>query len=161
MGAVPDVRRTESLREEHLDLLARELPQPVAEQPLGLAVGDDDVARGIGHHDGVGHRFEEIAEALLHQPDVTLHPERSDVLLGHDDALDFTDLVTQHLAGNIDVDERAILAAAGAVEGALAVPQDLGEVTGVFIAAGHRHDQLDHRRTDRLDAGIAKDAFRR
>ena len=48
--------------DEQLDQLADQLLPPVAEELLGLAVDEDDLAVAIDPHDRVGHQLQELLE---------------------------------------------------------------------------------------------------
>ena len=45
-----------------LERLAAQRTLPVAEQLLGLAVGQHDAARRVGHHDRIGQQLDQRAE---------------------------------------------------------------------------------------------------
>ena len=57
-GAVALVRRAQLVRHEHLHGLVGELGALVAEQRLGLRVDQQDLARPVGDHNGVGEHLD-------------------------------------------------------------------------------------------------------
>jgi len=65
----------------------------VTEEPLGLAVDQDDAAGVVHDHNGVRSRFQQVAVAGLDQLGIAQDFEMSDVLFVGDKALDLPLLI--------------------------------------------------------------------
>jgi hypothetical protein len=107
---MPDMGTAIAARKQDLDERAQKLASLVSEQHLGLAVRKHDAPGLVGHDDGVGRRFEEIAVLRLDELGVAQNLEMRDVLLRDDDEFRAPLGVVDGLVRNDGVDERAVLA---------------------------------------------------
>jgi hypothetical protein len=156
-GPAPRVHGAELLRHQDLDRLAQQLVAPVAEQLLGLMVDEVDDAVGVDDDHRVRGRFEEAAKPGLQRALLAQPLELGDVLLvGHHEAR--VALRPGHDAHrHVDVDERAVLAAAHGFEHDAAPAQRLVEHGARLGDAVGGDDELVEQAVDDFRWRVAED----
>ena len=159
--AITDMLLAVPLRQQALDRRAPQLFATVAEHVLRACVGDDDAAAAIDHHDAVGHRLEQAAKACFEPLRVAHDLQMRDVLVRGQNPLDGPLGATHRLARDVDVNDRAVLAAAHRlVCGEIAIRSQSRDDAAFFLGAVGGNEEIVYKTRDGLAPRIAENRFR-
>ncbi len=154
------MRVLEPLRQQDLDTLSVQFARRVAEQALGLGVGQHDGAGGVGDDDAVGRGLEYAAEFHVHQLGVARRFQLRHIL-GAGDNMRYPALgVDGGGAGRIDVNQAAILLSAQHFVVAGTARHELAINLPVRVDLVGQGNQAAQVVADSLLAAVAEDAFR-